>query len=237
MKLWPAPLRPATMPPMNARVASLRSRFYWRDGRMAAMVGVVILLATIAVAGVKVFSRDASSNGKPPSAFVGPPPAATPAPTPTPDPVKAAIIQGYRNATAAFVHAATTMNPNDPAIPATAVGAEEVIEVANLQKDASLHIIMRGDIKIGKPHVDSVVPGKQAGLQQAQLTDCRLSDLNAYDVRTGVLVNARTGEPFPGRTPGPPEAELVTATLGGPLDGVWKVLDEKVQTVASCPPT
>jgi len=219
---------------MNARVASIRTRFYWRDGRMAAMVGVVILLAAIAVAGVKVFSRDTSSNGQPPSAVV--PPVATAAPTPTPDPVKTAIIQGYRNATAAYVHAATTMNPSDPGIPATALGIEEVNETLNLQQNASLHIISRGDITPGTPHVDSIVPAKQAGLQQAQLTDCRLDNLHAYDNRTGAPVNGKTGVPLPpGQTPGLGQYELITATMGGPIDGVWKMLDEKLRVVDLCP--
>lgn len=232
--LWKSRTGPATMPRMDF-VDSVRTRFYWRDGRMAAMAGVVILLTAIVVAGVKVYSSTGTASSQP-QHFV-PPPAETAQPTPTPDPVKVAIIKGYEDATAAFVHAATTGNPNDPALPATALGVEEVTEVTNLQRDAALHIISRGYIKPGHPHVDSI--SRPAGSQsdQAQVSDCRLDNLNAYDVRTGVAVNARTGAPLPPgqQTPGADVHERIVATLGN-VDGVvWKLLTEHIQVVDSCP--
>ncbi len=213
---------------MNAKVAYAGQRLWYDRGRLLALVAVVVVLAVTAVVGVKVLTH---SGGQPQGAVA--PPVATP--SPTPDPVKAEIIQGYKNATAAYVHAATTGNSNDPGLAATALGVEEVTETANLQSAALRHIISRGDIIVGHPHVDSIsiVPG--TANRTAQLTDCRLDNLNGYNAQTGVPVNAQTGLPLPpGQTPGPAQAERIVATLGQ-VDGVWKLLDEKLTVVGSCP--
>ncbi|PZR80184.1 MAG: hypothetical protein DLM65_08825 [Candidatus Aeolococcus gillhamiae] len=194
-----------------------------------ALVAVVVVLVVTVVVGVKVLTGSGSGH---PQGAVAPP---ITKPTPTPDPVKAAIVQAYKNATDAFVHAATTGNPNDPAVAATALGVAEVTETLNLQKDVALHIISRGSIKIGHPRVESIssVPGTPNST--AQLSDCVQDDLNGYNVQTGVPVNAQTGLPLPpGQTPGPPQAERIVATLGE-VGGVWKLLDEQLTVVASCP--
>jgi len=220
------------MPRMDF-VDSVRTRFYWRDGRMAAMAGVVVLLAAIVVAGVKVYSSTGTASSQP-QHFV-PPPAETAQPTPTPDPVKVAIIKGYTDATAAFVHAATTGNPNDPAIPATALGVEEVTETLNLQRAADHHIVSRGDIKLGHPRVDSISRPAGSKSDQAQVSDCRMDTLYAYDARTGVPVNPQTGAPLaPGQQLGSGQHEHIVATMGD-VDGVWKMLAENIEAVDSCP--
>ena len=214
---------------VNAKVAYAGQRLWYDRGRLLALVAVVVVLAVTAVVGVRVLTGN--GGGQPRSAVA--PPVATS--TPTVDPVTAAISQAYKNATAAYVHAATTGNPNDPALAATAFGVEEVTETANLQNAAAHHIISRGNITIGQPRVESITPVPGTPNSTAQVTDCRLDNLNAYNAQTGQPVNARTGVAFPpGQTPGPPQAEQVAATLGQ-LDGVWKLLDEKLTVVVSCP--
>ncbi len=97
---------------MNAKVAYAGQRLWYDRGRLLAFVAVAVVLAVTAVVGMRVLT---GTRGGPPRSAVASQVATS---TPTVDPVTAAIIQAYKNATAAYVHAATTGNPNDPALAA-----------------------------------------------------------------------------------------------------------------------
>jgi hypothetical protein len=131
--------------------------------------------------------------------------AATSAGAPTPNATTVALITAYAKATAAFVHAEKTMDPNDPALLATMTGQELSTVKKNLIIDRAGGLVARGDITPSDPHVASVDG------QTAVVRDCAYSALLLYD---------KTGQPAPGNASGPQNVG-VTATLSY-VDGAWK---------------
>jgi hypothetical protein len=152
----------------------------------------------------------------PPSITRTPP--STFAATQTANPADAAVVAAYRSATQAFVHAGVTMNPNDPALPATMTGQELSTVKKNLIIDRASGLVARGDITVTDPHVIS------NDQQTAVLRDCQYSAI--------LVVDAKTGQGAPGIANGPQNI-AVTATLTL-LAGTWKVSLEDLK-VGSCP--
>jgi hypothetical protein len=152
------------------------------------------------------------------------PPPTTTAPLPTSasiqaaNPADAPVVAAYRSATQAFVHAGVTMNPNDPALPATMTGQELSTVKKNLIIDRASGLIARGDITLTDPHVIS------NDQQTAVLRDCQYSAI--------LLVDAKTGQGASGVANGPQNI-AVTATLAM-VEGTWKVSLEDLK-VGSCP--
>ena len=134
------------------------------------------------------------------------------------NPADAAVVAAYRNATAAFVHAGQTMNPDDPALPATMSGQELSTVTKNLLIDKASGLIARGDITLTDPHVVS-----NDG-HTATLRDCQYSAI--------LLVDAKTGQGAPGVANGP-QAIAITATFVF-TNGVWKESQQDGR-VGPCP--
>lgn len=118
----------------------------------------------------------------------------------------AAILSSYAMATAALVHAETTMDPNDPELMATMTGHELSTVKKNLIIDKAGGLVARGDVTPWDPHVVSV-DGTTAVVR-----DCVYSALLLYD--------ATSGRPAAGTANGPEEVG-VTATFSF-VDGAWK---------------
>ena len=134
------------------------------------------------------------------------------------NPADAAVVAAYLSATRAFVHAGTTMDPNDPALLATMTGEELSTVKKNLIIDRAAGLVARGDITPMHPHIVS------DDHQTAVLRDCQYSAV--------LLVNAKTGTGAPGVANGPQNIG-VTATLML-LGASWKVSLEDLK-VGSCP--
>lgn len=156
--------------------------------------------------------------GTPGAATIVSPPSRSPTPAPATNPADAAVVAAYRNATAAFVHAGQTMNPDDPELAATMSGQELSTVTKNLLIDRAGGLVARGDITLTDPHVVA-----NDG-QTATLRDCQYSGI--------LLVDARTGQGAPGVANGP-QYIAVTATLTS-KDGVWRVASEDLK-VGVCP--
>lgn len=156
--------------------------------------------------------------GTPGAATVVSPPSRSPTPAPATNPADAAVVAAYRNATAAFVHAGQTMNPDDPELPATMSGQELSTVTKNLLVDKAGGLVARGDITLTDPHVVA-----NDG-QTATLRDCQYSGI--------LLVDAKTGQGAPGVANGP-QYIAVTATFVL-TNGVWKESQQDGK-VGPCP--
>jgi hypothetical protein len=138
--------------------------------------------------------------------------------SPTPNPISVAVVNAYRGATAAFVHAEKAMDPNDPKLPATMTGQELSTVKKNLIIDKAGGLIARGDITPSDPHVVS------ADGQNAVVRDCAYSAL--------LLYVAKTGGPAPGVANGPQNIGIsATFVL---VNGTWKESLADLR-VGSCP--
>jgi hypothetical protein len=129
-----------------------------------------------------------------------------------------AVIKAYLSATAAFVHAETAMDPNDPALPATMTGEELSTVKKNLIIDRAGGLVARGDIRPSDPHVTSL------DAQSAVVRDCAYSALLLYD--------AKTGGAAPGVANGPQNMGINATFLL--INGTWKESLADLR-VGSCP--
>ena len=136
----------------------------------------------------------------------------------TPDARDQAVLTAYRAATAAFVHAETAMDPNDPALPATMTGDELSTVKKNVIIDRAGGLVARGDITPSDPHLTSLDGAT------AVVRDCAYSALLLYD--------AKTGGAAPGVANGPQNIGISATFLL--VNGSWKesLADLKV---GSCP--
>ncbi|MCU4187347.1 hypothetical protein K6U06_23495 [Acidiferrimicrobium sp. IK] len=141
---------------------------------------------------------------------------ATPAST-TASPTTAAVLAAYRAGWAAFEHALTDANPEDPELMATMVAPQLTGVRANLAADQQQGMVGRGTFTL-HPKITSLAA------TTATVVDCAYS--------TSVLVYAKTGKPVPPITP--PENDGVQATLVL-TGGTWKVSKQNV-TDGKCAP-
>ena len=139
------------------------------------------------------------------------------APTTTTDPTASAVLAAYRAGWAAFEHAASDANPEDPELLATMVDPQLQQVKANLLADQRQGIVGRGTFTL-HPKVAAL------SATSATVVDCAYS--------TAILVYKATGKPVPPITP--PENDGVTSTLV-PSGGVWKVYKQTV-TDGKCAP-
>jgi len=138
-------------------------------------------------------------------------------PTTTTDPAGTAALEAYRAGWAAFEHALTDANPEDPELMATMVAPQLTGVRANLLADQQQGMEGRGTFTL-HPKIASLTA------TTATVVDCAYS--------TSVLVYAKTGKPVPPITP--PENDGVQATLA--LTGsTWKVSKQTV-TDGKCAP-
>jgi hypothetical protein len=135
----------------------------------------------------------------------------------TADPGTAAVLAAYRAAWAAFEHAATDANPEDPELAATMVDPQLQGVKANLLADQRQGIVGRGTFTF-HPKIVAL------SATEATVVDCAYS--------TAVLVYAATGKPVPPVTP--PENDGVRSALVL-TGGTWKVYKQTV-TDGSCAP-
>ena len=147
-----------------------------------------------------------------------PSPTTTPTSTPTAAARDQAVLSAYRAATAAFVHAETAMDPNDPALLATMTGEELSTVKKNLIVDRASGLVARGDIRLSDPHIVSFDG------QQAVVRDCQQSALLLYD--------AKTGGAAPGVANGPQNIAVTTTLVI--VDGIWKMALQDGR-VGTCP--
>jgi len=135
----------------------------------------------------------------------------------TTDPVGTAVLQAYRAGWAAFEHALTDANPEDPALMATMVDPELQQVKANLLADQRQGMVGHGTTTL-HPKIVAL------SATSATVTDCAYS--------TAELVYQATGKPVPPVTP--PENDGVTSTLvlSG---GTWKVY-KQIVTDGKCAP-
>ena len=145
------------------------------------------------------------------------PTTSVPASSTTADVTVTAVLQAYRAGWAAFEHAATDANPEDPALPATMVDPQLQGVRANLLADQRQGIVGRGSFTL-HPKVTAL------SATSATVVDCAYS--------TAILVYKATGKPVPPITP--PENDGVTSTLVQ-SGGVWKVYKQTV-TDGKCAP-
>ncbi|MDA8365339.1 MAG: hypothetical protein M0Z62_00070 [Actinomycetota bacterium] len=127
------------------------------------------------------------------------------------------MLQAYRAGWAAFEHALTDANPEDPALMATMVAPQLTGVRANLLADQQQGMVGRGTFTL-HPKIASLTA------TTATVVDCAYS--------TSVLVYAKTGKPVPPITP--PENDGVQATLVL-TGGTWKVSKQTV-TDGKCAP-
>ena len=137
--------------------------------------------------------------------------------TTTTDPTASAVLAAYRAGWAAFEHAASDANPEDPELLATMVDPQLQQVKANLLADQRQGIVGRGTFTL-HPKVAAL------SATSATVVDCAYS--------TAILVYKATGKPVPPITP--PENDGVTSTLV-PSGGVWKVYKQTV-TDGKCAP-
>ena len=176
-------------PPRPRQAAATRTRVYGHLQRLLLLAAA----STLAACGS--------------TAVAAPPTVRTSShPSPTPEARDKEVLSAYLAATAAFVHAETTMDPDDPALPATMTGDELSTVKKNLIIDRAGGLIARGSITPGSPHVVSVNGAV------ATLRDCAYSGLVLYD--------SHTGRTAPGNLNGP-QSVGVTATFTN-VGGVWK---------------
>ena len=127
------------------------------------------------------------------------------------------MLAAYRAAWAAFEHAATDANPEDPELAATMVDPQLQGVKANLLADQRQGIVGRGTFTL-HPKIVAL------SATEATVVDCAYS--------TAVLVYAATGKPVPPVTP--PENDGVRSALVL-TGGTWKVYKQTV-TDGSCAP-
>jgi hypothetical protein len=175
-----------------------------RGTRATALVGIASLSLLASACG-------GSNSAAPPTIRAN---SATTTSAPT-DPTTTAVLQAYRAASNAFVHALATANPNDPALAATMVDPELVSIRANLVGDRQKGIVGRGAVTL-HPKLTSLSP------TTATVVDCIYS--------ASELVYQATGKPVPPVTP--PENDGVNATLVL-TGGTWK-LSEQTVTEGKC---
>jgi len=133
------------------------------------------------------------------------------------DPASAAVLKAYRAGWAAFEHALSDANPEDPELMATMVAPQLTGVRANLAADQQQGMVGRGTFTL-HPKITSLTA------TTATVVDCAYS--------TSVLVDAKTGKPVPPITP--PENDGVQATLVL-TGGTWKVSKQNV-TDGKCAP-
>jgi len=153
-----------------------------------------------------------------PEQATSPPTTSAVTPSGTANPADAAVVAAYLSATRAFVHAGTTMDPNDPALVATMTGQELSTVKKNLIIDRAGGLIARGGITPMHPHVVS------DDRRTAVLRDCEYSAI--------LLVDAKTGKGAPGAANGPQDI-AVTATFVF-ANGSWKETQQDGK-VGVCP--
>lgn len=186
-------------------------------GRMVTGWGSKALLPTILV-GVLAACGGPAATGSPAGTRQSSPAVS---PTASSDPRDAAIVAAYTSSNQAFVAASQAANPNDPLLAQTMTGEELFTVVRNLNANTALHIVGRGDVATGRPHVTSL-DGSTATVR-----DCVWDTLRLFDARTGApiqgVVNGQGGE-----------YEGVTATLIYAA-GSWRVSAEDIKA-GTCPP-
>jgi hypothetical protein len=128
-----------------------------------------------------------------------------------------AVLAAYRAGWAAFEHALSDANPEDPALPAAMIDPELQQVKANLLADQQHGMVGRGTTT---PHPKVTA----LSANSATVVDCAYS--------TAELVYQATGKPVPPATP--PENDGVTSTLvlSG---GSWKVA-KQIVTDGKCAP-
>ncbi len=185
-------------------------------GRQRAGLPASAVAAGLALAACGGGSGSAVSH-PPTTTSVRPTVTSVSAPTTTTDPVGTAVLQAYRAGWAAFEHALTDANPEDPALMATMVAPQLTGVRANLLADQQQGMVGRGTFTL-HPKIASLTA------TTATVVDCAYS--------TSVLVYAKTGKPVPPITP--PENDGVQATLVL-TGGTWKVSKQTV-TDGKCAP-
>lgn len=127
------------------------------------------------------------------------------------------MLAAYRAAWAAFEHAATNANPDDPLLAATMTGPQLEGVKANLLADQRQGIVGRGSFVLHPKIVSISATG-------AAVVDCVYS--------TAELVYKATGKPVPPVTPPEHDGVRATLVLSG---GKWKV-DKQTVTDGKCAP-
>ncbi|MHB1929053.1 MAG: hypothetical protein ACYCUG_06470 [Acidimicrobiales bacterium] len=127
------------------------------------------------------------------------------------------MLAGYRAGWAAFEHALSDANPEDPALAATMVDPQLQSVKANLLADQRQGMVGRGATAL-HPKIAAL------SATSATVVDCAYS--------TAELVYQATGKPVPPVTP--PENDGVTSTLVL-TGGTWKVYKQTV-TDGKCAP-
>lgn len=135
---------------------------------------------------------------------------ATTSTTNTTDPARAAVLQGYRAAWAAFEEAAADADPESPGLAATMVDPQLQSVRANLLADRRQGIVGRGTFTL-HPKVTAL------SATSATVVDCAYS--------TAVLVYATTGKQVPPITRPENDGVAATLVLSG---GTWKVSKQTV---------
>lgn len=177
-----------------------------RIRRRAGAATVVAALAGIcALAGCGSSHSAANANGTTSSTSFATTGSAT-----TTSSASSAVLNAYRASWAAFEHALSEANPEDPALSATMVDPQLQGVKANIYADQRQGIVGRGSFAL-HPKILSI------SATTATVIDCAYS--------TAALVYQSTGKPVPPVTP--PENDGVTATLvlSG---GTWKVFKQTV---------
>lgn len=176
-----------------------------------------LLAPVLALLGVSVLAGCADAYPPPTNT---PTPHVSHTPTPTAELMRANILTAYNARWAAFVHAAQTSDPNDPALATTMVDPLLSTTRQNLATHKAQGIVDRGDITT-QPHVASMTA------TSAVVLDCSYSSL--------IQVYATTGQPVPGQPGGTaPEYNGVSTTMVMTPQG-WKAHDSTGQ-LGSCPP-
>jgi hypothetical protein len=137
--------------------------------------------------------------------------------TTTLDSTAAAVLAAYRAGWAAFEHALSDANPEDPALAATMIAPQLTGVRANLVADQQQGIVGRGTFTL-HPKIASLAA------TTATVVDCAYS--------TSVLVYAKSGKPVPPITPPENDGVQATVVLTG---GTWKVSKQTV-TDGKCAP-
>ena len=201
-----SPRRRSGKHPWRCPGAARRCLAHWG----AALCVLVFALVLAACSGGASRSKSAATT-RPSSPASSSPPASE---APSTD---AAVLAAYRAAWAAFEHAATDANPEDPDLAATMVDPQLQGVKANLLADQRQGIVGRGTFTL-HPKIVAL------SATEATVVDCAYS--------TAVLVYAATGKPVPPVTP--PENDGVRSTLVL-TGGTWKVYKQTV-TDGSCAP-
>lgn len=193
-------------------VVSIRRREGEDQSARLAHVCAVLAISALVLAGCGTGTTNAShspaASGRPATASVSPS---------SQHAESAAVLAGYRAASAAFEQALATANPADPALAATMVDPQLQSVKANLLADQREGIVGRGTVSL-HPKVVAITA------TTATVVDCAYS--------TTELVYARTGKPVPPVTP--PENDGIRATLDL-SNGSWRLAKQTV-TEGSCAP-